>query len=156
MMVQQYSESQFWWFYCRLRSIVLSSLFLLSVIEGLLESWIPYSPYQLLYKTTEDLSFDDKKIKMLSKEIKTLKKKLASQKKSSELKLKEVQTNLSKTSEQKIEKVQTDYMKNIILSVTLKNDVLKYESNFQGTYQISEMVNGKPRTGGWSRGVPSL
>ena len=131
--------------------IVLLSLFILSVIEGLLESRIPYSPYQLLYKTTEDLSFSDKKIKMLtekqanlSKEIKTLTKNLASQKKSSELKLKEVQTNLSKTSEQKIDKVQTDYMKNIILSVTLKNDVLKYESNFQGTYEISDMVNGKP------------
>jgi hypothetical protein len=112
---------------------------------------IPYSPYQLLYKTTEDLSFSDRKIKMLtkkqanlSKEIKTLTENLASQKKSSELKLKEVQTNLSKTSEQKIEKVQTNYMKNIILNVTLKNDVLKYESNFQGTYEISDMVNGKP------------
>ena len=131
--------------------IALSSLLILSAIEGLLESRSPYSPYQLLYQTTEDLSDSDKKIKMLmkkeaklSKEIKTLTKNLASQKKSSKLKLKEVQTNLSKTSEQKIEKVQTDYMKNIILSVTLKNDVLKYESNFQGTYEISDMVNGKP------------
>ena len=35
-------------------------------------------------------------------------------------------------------------MKNIILNVTLKNDVLKYERNFQGTYEISDMVNGKP------------
>ena len=35
-------------------------------------------------------------------------------------------------------------MKNIILSVTLKNDVFKYENNFQGTYEISDMVNGKP------------
>ena len=116
--------------------IVLSSLFVLSVIEGLLESWIPFSPYQLLYKTTEDLSFDDKKIKKLtrnqenlSKKNKNLTENLASQKKSSDQKIKEVQTN---------------YMKNIILNLTLKNDVLKYKSNFQGTYEISDMVDGRP------------
>ena len=102
--------------------IVLSSLFVLSVIEGLLESWIPYSPYQLLYKTTEDLSFDDKKIKNLTEN-------LARQKKSSVQKIKEVQTN---------------FLKNTILTVTLKNDALKVHNTFQGTYKISEMSNGKP------------
>ena len=97
--------------------IVLSSLFILSVIEGLIESWIPLSPYQLLYKTTEDLSFDDKKIKMLTEKV-------ASQK----IKIKEVQTE----SDQKIKVVQANLLKNVILKVTLKNEALEYHMNFQG------------------------
>ena len=109
--------------------IVLSSLFLLSVIEGLLESWIPLSPYQLLYKTTEDLSFDDKKIKMLTRKQENLTETLANQKKSSENKIKELQNN---------------YLKNTILNVTLKNDALNCQNDCQGTYEISDIVNDKP------------
>ena len=35
-------------------------------------------------------------------------------------------------------------MKNNILNVTLKNDELKAHLKYQGTYEISDMVNGKP------------
>ena len=35
-------------------------------------------------------------------------------------------------------------MKNFTLNVTLKNDVFECQNDFQGTYEISDMVNDKP------------
>jgi len=49
-----------------------------------------------------------------------------------------------KSSDKKIKEVQTNLLKNFILNVTLKNDVLEHQNDFQGTYEISEMVNDKP------------
>ena len=86
----------------------------------------------------------------IDEKIKTLTKKLSVQKDYSEYKTKGFQTNLFMdtlteiASEKKTKEVQTYRSKNSILTVTLKNGALKSQKEFQGTYEISEMVNDKP------------
>ena len=81
---------------------------------------------------------------------KILTKKLSIQKEYSEHKSKGFQTNLFTdilteiATEKKTKEVETYRSKNSILTVTLKNDVLESQKEFQGTYEISEMVNDMP------------
>ena len=49
-----------------------------------------------------------------------------------------------KSSDQKIKEVQTNLLNSFILNVALKNDVFECQNHFQGTYEVSEMVNDKP------------
>ena len=49
-----------------------------------------------------------------------------------------------KSSDQKIKEVQANLLNNFILNVALKNDVLEYQNDFQGTYEISDIINNKP------------
>ena len=86
----------------------------------------------------------------IDEKIQTLTRKLSIQKEYSEHKSKGFQTNLFMdtlteiASEKKTKEVQTYRSKNSILTVTLKNDVYECQKEFQGTYEISEMVNDMP------------
>ena len=52
-----------------------------------------------------------------------------------------------KSSDQKIKEVQANLLNNFILNIVLKNDCqngFEGRNNFQGTYEISDIVNDKP------------